>query len=107
MTLKHLKFSSYGNSCFGHGRLAFPTTLNYICVICNIIWLILNFLTLNRWFYAEKIYSIVCAVLFLIGSLLVVWWLIDTLPNRWWPYGTAGIFICEFLLNLYDAKILQ
>ncbi|PAV79847.1 hypothetical protein WR25_14759 [Diploscapter pachys] len=94
-----------GEQCFTSGRTGFVSGLNFVCVIINIVLLILNFLNINCW-GLEKIYSIVATVLFLIASGIMVWYVIDT-RSRGWPITTTVLVIVEFLLYLWDVKILQ
>ncbi|KAI1701365.1 hypothetical protein DdX_16118 [Ditylenchus destructor] len=87
-------------------RMGYVGTLNGICIIVNIVFLILNLLELAQ-FQFEKIYSVVACVLWLIASIFVVWLMIAT--NTWSanPIISVVLIVIMFVLFLYDVKILQ
>uniref|UniRef100_A0A1I7X5R0 MARVEL domain-containing protein n=1 Tax=Heterorhabditis bacteriophora TaxID=37862 RepID=A0A1I7X5R0_HETBA len=130
-----------GRSCFGEGRLGFCSGLNFVCVIINIVLFVLNFLNIGAW-GLERIYSVVSTVLFLIASVLIIWFIIEVNSSRGWLIASAvgimkklsskdthllsskalirticleqsimsylqALIVCEFLLFLWDVKILQ
>ncbi|KHJ90779.1 hypothetical protein OESDEN_09367 [Oesophagostomum dentatum] len=70
-----------GRSCFGEGRLGFCSGLNFICVVINIVLFVLNFLNISAW-GLERIYSVVCTVLFLIAAALIIWFIIEYNTSR-------------------------
>ncbi|CAJ0610364.1 unnamed protein product [Cylicocyclus nassatus] len=95
-----------GRSCFGEGRLGFCSGLNFICVVINIVLLVLNFLNIGAW-GLERIYSIVCTVLFLIASALIIWFIIEYNTSRSTLIAAAVLIVCQFFLFMWDTKILQ
>ncbi|KAM3728480.1 Sodium/potassium/calcium exchanger [Dirofilaria immitis] len=94
-----------GRSCFGEGRIGFCSGLNFIVLIINIVFFIINFLNINAW-KMERIYSVICTVLFLIASILIIWFIIE-MNSRTSLIITTICLIVEFLLFLWDMKILQ
>ncbi|CAD6190498.1 unnamed protein product [Caenorhabditis auriculariae] len=95
-----------GRSCFGEGRLGFASGLNFVCVVINIVLFVLNFLNIGAW-GLERIYSVICCVLFLIASILLVWFIIEVNTSHGWLIASAVLIVVEFLLFLWDVKILQ
>ncbi|KAL3989935.1 putative integral membrane protein [Acanthocheilonema viteae] len=95
-----------GRSCFGEGRIGFCSGLNFVVLVINIVIFIINFLNINAW-KLERVYSIVCVVLFLIASILIIWFIIEVNTNRTSLIITTICLIVEFLLFLQDVKILQ
>ncbi|KAK6759763.1 hypothetical protein RB195_021369 [Necator americanus] len=95
-----------GRSCFGEGRLGFCSGLNFICVVINIVLFVLNFLNIGAW-GLERIYSVVCTVLFLIASALIIWFIIEYNTSRSTLIASAALIVCQFFLFLWDVKILQ
>ncbi|GMT31410.1 hypothetical protein PFISCL1PPCAC_22707 [Pristionchus fissidentatus] len=95
-----------GRSCFGEGRLGFCSGLNFVVVIINIVLFVINFLNIAS-LKLERTYSVIACVLFLIASALMIWFLIEVNSNRGWLVGATVLIIAEFLLFLWDVKILQ
>ncbi|KAI1716493.1 hypothetical protein Ddc_05491 [Ditylenchus destructor] len=95
-----------GKSCFGEGRLGYTSGLNFVIVIINIVLFILNFLNLAVW-KLERIYSVIATVLFLVASILIIWFIIEHEINRGTLIASAIFVVLEFLLFLWDVKILQ
>ncbi|CAJ0582954.1 unnamed protein product, partial [Mesorhabditis spiculigera] len=93
--------------CYGYGQLGYATSLNSIVTIINIVLFILNILNLKFW-KLERIYGIICTVLFLIAAALMVWFLVVESRN----YNSTSVIgtiliVVQFLLFLWDVKILQ
>uniref|UniRef100_A0A0R3RJF7 MARVEL domain-containing protein n=1 Tax=Elaeophora elaphi TaxID=1147741 RepID=A0A0R3RJF7_9BILA len=65
-----------GRSCFGEGRIGFCAGLNFIVLIINIILLIMNLLNISNR-KMEQVYAMVCTVLFLVASILIIWFIIE------------------------------
>ena len=95
-----------GSSCFGEGRLGFASGLNFVCVVINIVLFVINFLNIGA-IQLEKTYSIIVCVLFLIASALMVWWLVQYNFNSNQLIAATVLMVCQFLLFLWDVKILQ
>ncbi|KAI6223978.1 hypothetical protein M3Y95_00834000 [Aphelenchoides besseyi] len=95
-----------GRSCFGEGRVGYSSGLNFVVVVINIVFFILNFLDLAA-FKLERLYSVFCTVLFLIATIVMVWWLVEYNDQRGRMIGATVLIGVEFLLFLYDTKILQ
>uniref|UniRef100_A0A0N5C129 MARVEL domain-containing protein n=1 Tax=Strongyloides papillosus TaxID=174720 RepID=A0A0N5C129_STREA len=91
--------------CFGESRVGFASFLNSVCVIINIILLILNFLSITN-FKLEKVYSIVCAVLFAIAVALMIWYFLQY-QIRFWTIITTVLMIIQIILFMWDYKILN
>ncbi|KAI1716193.1 hypothetical protein DdX_07227 [Ditylenchus destructor] len=94
-----------GKTCFGEGRLGYASGLNFVIVIVNIVLLILNFVDLSI-FSLERTYSVVSTVLFLIASLMMIWFVIDTNFHSTHIISTV-LIVTQFVLFLWDVKILQ
>ncbi|CAJ0955143.1 unnamed protein product, partial [Mesorhabditis belari] len=93
--------------CYGYGQLGYTTTVNSVVTIINIVFFVLNLLNLKFW-KLERIYGIICAVLFLVASALMIWFLVVETSN----YSTTQIIgtilvVTQFLLFVWDVKILQ
>ncbi|CAD5210672.1 unnamed protein product [Bursaphelenchus okinawaensis] len=95
-----------GRSCFGEGRLGYASGLNFVVVIINIVLFILNFVNLAA-FKLERLYSTVCTVLFLIAGGLLIWFIIDHNNQRGWLVASTVLIFVEFVLFLFDVKILN
>uniref|UniRef100_A0A915D6M2 MARVEL domain-containing protein n=1 Tax=Ditylenchus dipsaci TaxID=166011 RepID=A0A915D6M2_9BILA len=95
-----------GKSCFGEGRLGYCSGLNFVIVIINIVLFILNFLNLAVW-KLERVYSVIATVLFLVASVLIIWYIVEYESSRGTLIATAVFIVIEFLLFLWDVKILQ
>ncbi|MFH4981948.1 hypothetical protein AB6A40_008657 [Gnathostoma spinigerum] len=95
-----------GRSCFGEGRLGYCSGLNFVILIINIVLFIINFINLNAW-KLERIYSVVCTVLFLVAAVLIIWFIIEYHGNRTSLIIAAICIAAEFFLFLWDVKILQ
>ncbi|CAJ0934777.1 unnamed protein product, partial [Mesorhabditis belari] len=95
------------SGCFGWGQIGYATTLNSIVTIINIVLFFLNFLDAKFW-RLERVYSIICCILFLIAAALMVWFLIVEQHDYRAPsvIGTILLFF-QFILYLWDVKILQ
>ncbi|CAD5235381.1 unnamed protein product [Bursaphelenchus xylophilus] len=92
-------------SCFKEGRISYTSGLNSVTLIINIVFLILNLLELSQ-LSLERIYTFVGTVLFLIAAILIVW-LIVVNDHRGGYITIAALVIIQFLLFLWDSKILQ
>ncbi|KAI6174634.1 hypothetical protein M3Y97_01012500 [Aphelenchoides bicaudatus] len=95
-----------GRSCFGEGRLGFASGLNFVFVIINIVVFILNFLSLASY-KLEQIISLVATILFLVASVLLVWYVIEYSVEHTRLIIATVLIIVQFLLFLYDLKILR
>ncbi|VDN07298.1 unnamed protein product [Thelazia callipaeda] len=84
-----------GRSCFGEGRLGFCSGLNFVVLIINIILFIMNLLNISAW-KIERIYSVVCTVLFLIASVLIIWFVIEMNSSRTSLIITAVRYFMHF-----------
>lgn len=102
----HLFFRYGGRSCFGEGRLGYASGLNFVVLIINIVLFILNLLNLAVW-KLERIYSIVCTILFAIATGLLLWYMIQ--QDNWHStlVITVILLFVQTLLFLWDVKILQ
>jgi len=95
-----------GRSCFYDGRIGSVSGLNFTVLIINIVLLVLNFVNIASW-KLERVYSIVCTVLFLIAAVVIVWFIIVKDDNRNFMLPTAVLLVVQFILFLWDVKILQ
>lgn len=99
--------SNYHGHCFGEGRLGYASSLNFVTLIINIVLLVLNLLNLIAP-RLERIYSVVCMVLFLIAFIVIVWFLIVNGAYHVETIIVASVLLfVMFLCYLYDIKILQ
>jgi K+ transporter len=74
--------------------------------VINVVLFVLNLLTLASY-RLEQIYSLVCTILFLIASILMVWFVIvNGVDNTRFIIGTV-LIVVQFVLFLYDLKILR
>ncbi|VDN39444.1 unnamed protein product [Gongylonema pulchrum] len=89
-----------GRSCFGEGRLGYCSALNFIVLIINIIFFIVNFLNIVAW-KLERVYSVVCTVLFLVASILIIWFIIEMNTSR-----TSLIITAVSVLTLFRTKFV-
>uniref|UniRef100_A0AC34GVB4 ATP synthase F0 subunit 6 n=1 Tax=Panagrolaimus sp. ES5 TaxID=591445 RepID=A0AC34GVB4_9BILA len=95
-----------GRSCFGEGRLGYASGLNFVVLIINIVLFILNLLNLAVW-KLERIYSIICTILFAIATGLLLWYMIQHENFHSTLVITAILLFVQTLLFLWDVKILQ
>ncbi|KAI1724573.1 hypothetical protein Ddc_05816 [Ditylenchus destructor] len=91
-----------GKTCFGEGRLGFSSGLNFVIVVINIVLLILNFVDLGV-FSLERTYSVVSTVLFLIASLMMIWFVIDTNFRSTHIISTV-LIVTQFVLFLIKPE---
>ncbi|KAI6226283.1 hypothetical protein M3Y99_01312000 [Aphelenchoides fujianensis] len=66
----------------------------------------LNFLNLSVY-KLERLYSVVMTILFLVATILLVWWHVEFNDQRGRMVGATVLIFVEFLLFSYDTKILQ
>jgi len=95
-----------GRSCFGEGRVGFASGLNFVFVVVNIVLFFLNFMTLSSY-NLEQIISLVATILFLVASVLLVWWVIEFNVDHTRMIIATVLVIVQFVLALYDLKILR
>lgn len=95
-----------GRSCFGEGRLGYCSGLNFVVVVINIVLFILNFINLAVW-KMERLYSVICTILFLVATVLIIWYIVEYNVQRGVLIASAVFMAVEFLLFLWDVKILQ
>jgi len=95
-----------GRNCFGEGRLGYVSGLNFVIVIINIVLFILNFVNLAVW-KLERLYSVIATVLFLVATVLIIWYIIEYNSSRGTLIASAVFIVIEFFLFLWDVKILQ
>uniref|UniRef100_A0A914C8F6 MARVEL domain-containing protein n=1 Tax=Acrobeloides nanus TaxID=290746 RepID=A0A914C8F6_9BILA len=95
-----------GEKCFGNGKLSFVSGLNFVLLVINIVLVILNFVELGMW-KLERIYSIIGAVLFLVAAAIFLWYMIQDNDSSGWRIATLVMVFVQFLLFLWDVKILQ
>lgn len=82
-----------GRECFGEGRLGYVSGLNFVVLIINVVLLILNFVELGMW-KLERLYSIVCFILFVIATGVFIWYIIERNDSRGWRVVTlASVFV--------------
>jgi len=95
-----------GRQCFYDGRLGYCSGLNFVILIINIVVFIINLLNISIY-QAERLYAIVGTVLFLIASILIIWYIIVADDQRGPMIGAAVLLVIMFLLFLWDVKIQQ
>ncbi|KAI6174631.1 hypothetical protein M3Y97_01012200 [Aphelenchoides bicaudatus] len=93
--------------CFFEGRMSYTTTLNFVTLIVNIVLFVLALINMGMP-KLEKIYAIVCAILFIVSFALLVWFVV--------VYGvhqSATVIVSVILVfimavcHLWDFKILN
>uniref|UniRef100_A0AC34REI1 Uncharacterized protein n=1 Tax=Panagrolaimus sp. JU765 TaxID=591449 RepID=A0AC34REI1_9BILA len=95
-----------GRSCFGEGRLGYSSGLNFVVLIINIVLFVLNLLDLAVW-KLERIYSLVCTILFGIAAGLLVWYMVQKDNYHSTLVITTILLFVQMVLFLWDVKILQ
>uniref|UniRef100_A0A914C8D5 MARVEL domain-containing protein n=1 Tax=Acrobeloides nanus TaxID=290746 RepID=A0A914C8D5_9BILA len=95
-----------GKGCFETGQLGFVSGLNSVIIVINIVLFILNLIDLGVW-KLERLYSVISAILFLVAVGILVWYIIKVNDSRGWRIPTLIFVIVEFVLFLWDIKILQ
>ncbi|KAI6239761.1 hypothetical protein M3Y99_00542500 [Aphelenchoides fujianensis] len=70
------------------------------------VQILLNFINLSV-FKLERLYSVVMTTLFLVATILLVWWHLEFNDQRGRMIGATVLILVEFLLFSYDTKILQ
>ena len=95
-----------GRSCFGEGRLGYSSGLNFVVLVINIVLFILNLLNLAVW-KLERVYSIICTILFAVGTGLLLWYMIQHENFHSTLVVTTILLFVQTLLFLWDTKILQ
>ncbi|KAE9555062.1 hypothetical protein FO519_001723 [Halicephalobus sp. NKZ332] len=95
-----------GRSCFGEGRLGYSSGLNFVVLVINIVLFVLNLLDLAVW-KLERIYSLICTILFAVAGGLLLWYMIQ--HDNWHStlVITTILLFVEMVLFLWDVKILQ
>uniref|UniRef100_A0AC34FC88 Uncharacterized protein n=1 Tax=Panagrolaimus sp. ES5 TaxID=591445 RepID=A0AC34FC88_9BILA len=95
-----------GASCFFPGRLGYAAGLNFVVLIINSI--IFNWNMCKEAFLKfERIYSIICTILFAIATGLLLWYMIQHENFHTTLVITAILLFVQTLLFLWDVKILQ
>jgi len=95
-----------GRNCFYEGRIGSVSGFNFVVLIVNVVLFVINFLNVSVW-RMEKLYSVVCAVLFLIAAIVMVWYILIRDENRNFMWASTALLIGEFFLFVWDVKILQ
>ncbi|KAK0409522.1 hypothetical protein QR680_004594 [Steinernema hermaphroditum] len=96
-----------GRSCFdADGRLGFVSGLNFVVVIINIVFFVLNLLDINVIRF-ERIYALVGTILFFVAAGIMIWYVVADGSNAGWIIGTTAGMIALALLFLWDLKILR
>jgi len=95
-----------GRSCFGEGRVGYASGLNFVFVVINIVLFILNILSLSSY-KLEQVVSLIGTILFLVASVLLVWFIIEYNVDHTRMIIATVLIIVQFLLFLYDLKILR
>jgi len=101
----------FEHGCFYHaGRLGFCSGLNFVILVINIIVLILNLANLSNIYAIERVYNIVCSVLFLVASVLILWHILYNFDNNYdavggWLIVSTVLLVVMFVLFLMDVKI--
>jgi len=93
-------------SFFAAVTVGFVSELNFAVLIINVIFLILNFTSYNME-NAERIYSIVCTVAFLIAIILNFWAVFANNVPIGSLLSSAVLMAVMFALFLWDVKIQQ
>jgi len=94
-----------GRSCLFEYRISFAASLSFFVVILNICIFFLNFLNLGM-IKVERIYSIICSLLFLIAAFLLIWFVVQKETHRVYLIVAAVLILIESLLFLLDIKII-
>lgn len=98
-----------GRSCFYEGRTGYTAGLNFSMLIVNIVLLVLNFLSLSS-LNLERLYSIIAGIMFLVASVLLVWWLVVAILDsvETGRMIASTVLVCvQAVLYFYDVRILQ
>jgi len=95
-----------GRSCFGEGRIGFASGLNFVVLIINIVIFVLCLLEVMQY-KLERIYTIVCIVLFLVAAVLLVWMVVVDNYDRTKIIVATVLIVVQFILFVYDFKILN
>ncbi|KAI1711455.1 hypothetical protein Ddc_12901 [Ditylenchus destructor] len=91
---------------FGDWRMGYIGTLNGVCIIVNIVFLVLNLVELGSY-GLEKFYAVLVAVLWLLSAIFIVWLMITRKFYEFNPILSAILIVITFVLHLYDVRILQ
>jgi len=86
--------------------VGFVSELNFAALVINVIFLLLNFTSLNKP-EAERVYSIVATVLFLISVILNLWAAVSNSASIGSLMLSATFMAMLFMLFLWDVKIQQ
>ncbi|KAL3110191.1 hypothetical protein niasHT_015794 [Heterodera trifolii] len=81
-----------GYSCFGEGRLGYVSGLNFVCLLINIIFFLLNLFNI-RPLKLEQLYNVAAALLLLVGIVLLLWYMIQ------YSYWNIWMIIAAALLS--------
>jgi len=96
----------WGHHCFGEGRLGYCSGVNFVILLVNIVFFILHFISVGV-IRIEKLYSIIGAILFLVATVLIFWYIFE--HNVWynWIIAAAILITLIFALFVWDVKIMQ
>uniref|UniRef100_A0A914CUN6 MARVEL domain-containing protein n=1 Tax=Acrobeloides nanus TaxID=290746 RepID=A0A914CUN6_9BILA len=92
--------------CFNDFRTGYMGALNYIVLILNVMWFILNLINIKNW-KIERIYAIICTVLFFVALGLLIYYFVAQHYDA--AYNIIGMILVGVIagLFLWDVKILQ
>uniref|UniRef100_A0A914DEJ4 MARVEL domain-containing protein n=1 Tax=Acrobeloides nanus TaxID=290746 RepID=A0A914DEJ4_9BILA len=104
MICKHWEHGIY-RGCYGDGRTGYIGSLNSIVLLLNIIWFILNLINTTNYKF-ERIYAIVCTILYFIALGLLIWYYV---VEGHQAYDIVGMVLIGVMggLFLWDVQILQ
>jgi len=95
-----------GRSCFGEGRLGFASGLNFVVLIINIVLFFINLLNVSVW-SLERIYSVICVILFFVAGGLLIWFIIVHEQTSYWLIATTVLIFVIGVMFVWDLKILR
>ncbi|CAD5227040.1 unnamed protein product [Bursaphelenchus xylophilus] len=92
-----------GASCFSEGRIGFTSGLNFVALLINILLFILNLCE----FCApklESIYNLIMTLLFIVATVLFLWYMIQYSAWGVWMIVTAVILVIMVLIYMADTN---
>ena len=92
-----------GSSCFGEGRIGYTSGLNFVALVGNIIFFLLNVMNI-RLYKLEQFYNVVMTVLFFIAIVLMIWYLISLWTWNIWLIIVLVSVIFIFIFFQWDFK---
>jgi len=92
-----------GASCFGEGRIGYTSGVNFVLLVINIIFFLLNLLNIQIG-RLEYFFNVIATILLVIAVGLLLWFMIEYGDWRVWRIVTLVGIIIIILMYSWDSN---